>query len=250
MRRFGLTGFPLGHSFSAKYFAGKFRDEAITDCEYVNYPLSDISIVRDLFLKDKSLEGLNVTIPDKKSVIQYIDEIDQEASLIGAVNVIKAYREGNQVKLKGFNTDAYGFAVSLPDDIKKRVGKVLVLGSGGAAAAIIHALSMSGFSPLVVSRSGLPGTIAYDRLSPQLISEAVMIVNATPLGMYPDTEGRPEIDYDSLQPEQLLYDLVYNPLTTSFMKEGAARGCRTMNGLKMLENQADRAWEIWNDSSL
>ena len=193
-----MTGFPLGHSFSAKYFAEKFRNEAITDCEFVNYPLSDIGIVRDLFLKDKSLEGLNVTIPYKKSVIQFIDEVDPEALQIGAVNVIKAYRTGAKLRLKGFNTDAYGFTVSLPDDFKNRGGKVLVLGSGGAAAAVLHSLSVSGFSPVVVSRSGMAGTIAYDQLSPGLIREAVMIVNTTPLGMYPNSEGRPEIDYDAL----------------------------------------------------
>ncbi|MBE0676406.1 MAG: shikimate dehydrogenase [Bacteroidales bacterium] len=250
MKRFGLTGYPLGHSFSAGYFAEKFRINGQTDCEYANFPVTSAGLIRSLFADDSALMGLNVTIPYKQQVISYIDELDTTAAEIGAVNVIKAYRAAGKLRLKGFNTDSYGFGASLPEEIVSAPGKALVLGIGGASAAVSHSLMKLGFEVVAVSRNADKSSVTYDLLSREMIGSSKIIVNTTPLGMHPDTGSRPPLDYDSLTPEIFLYDLVYNPTVTEFMREGALRGCRTMNGLRMLQLQADRTWEVWNDDAL
>jgi shikimate dehydrogenase len=247
MRYFGLTGFPLSHSFSEKYFNDKFSGERITDAIYKNYPLEKASGVRELFLKYSSLSGLNVTIPHKQSVIPFLDEIDSVAAAIGAVNVIKPYRTGSSLILKGFNTDAAGFLESLPPFLAERGGDALVLGSGGAALAVIHVLTKLNFRISVVNRSVRRGTLSFDDVTNELLANATIIVNATPLGMYPEITGKPLLQYEGLSASTLLYDLVYNPPVTQFMAEGIKRGCKVINGYKMLEIQAERAWNIWND---
>jgi len=250
MRRFGLTGFPLSHSFSAKYFSDKFATLKITDCEYLNFPASEVSEIRSLFERDHLLCGLNVTIPHKKAILGILDTVEQTASAIGAVNVIKASRNGDKLKLKGFNTDIFGFSESLPPDVSERGGVAIVLGSGGAANAVIHALRTMDFKILIVSRRGGPGTILYKDLEATIVRNASLIVNTTPLGMFPDSGKLPDIRYDNLTESTFLYDLIYNPATTQFMSEGIKRGCRAMNGQRMLKLQADKSWEIWNDDSL
>jgi len=250
MRRFGLTGFPLTHSFSAKYFSEKFASQKITDSEYLNFPIREIKEIRTLFEKDPHLCGVNVTIPHKKTVIGLLDLVEPVASSIGAVNVVKAYRKGSELCLKGFNTDIPGFRESLPSDISERGGVAIVLGSGGASQAVIHALRSLGFAVVVVSRTSGPENIGYHDLTETTIKNANLIVNTTPLGMFPDINNSPNINYEYLSDSTFLYDLIYNPETTRFMSEGLKRGCRVMNGRKMLEIQADKSWEIWNDDSV
>ncbi|MDX9928609.1 MAG: shikimate dehydrogenase [Bacteroidales bacterium] len=250
MKKYGLVGYPLEHSFSAKYFNDKFSREGVMDCGYVNYPLENISLLRSLFLKDPCLAGVNVTIPYKIGVIEYLDSIDETALATGAVNVVKSYRKPAGLILKGFNTDVYGFKFSLPADIACQRGKAIVLGTGGASLAVIHVLKKLGFELIMVSRTGKKGGITYEELTGDQTGGATMIVNTTPLGMYPDVNRKPEIPYEYLQAHQLLYDLVYNPELTSFLKEGRKRGCRVMNGLRMLQIQADKSWDIWKDETV
>jgi len=250
MRHLGLTGFPLGHSFSPGYFNNKFKQEHVTDCRYVLYPVRSAREIKTLFERDNRLEGLNVTIPWKQEVIKYLDALDESAKDAAAVNVIKAYRSGNSLLLRGFNTDVYGFMNSLPAEFARSTSRAIILGSGGASSAVACALRKRNIQSVVVSRKPAQGRIVYQELTADLIKGSGLIINTTPLGMYPDTDGRPGIDYDSLSPDNILYDLVYNPVVTRFMEEGIKRGCRVMNGQRMLELQADRAWEIWNDPAL
>jgi shikimate dehydrogenase len=250
MRHFGLTGHPLEHSFSPGYFNNKFKQENITDCKYVLYPVSNAGEIRGLFERDSMLEGLNVTIPWKQEVLIYLDGLDKSAKDAGAVNVIKAERTGNRLLLKGFNTDVFGFLTSLPEEVAESTDRAIILGSGGASSAVTCALRTLNTQFVVVSRTPSPGRIIYKELTAEFIACSKLIINTTPLGMYPYTDGKPGIDYSSLSPYNFLYDLVYNPAVTKFMEEGIRRGCRVMNGQRMLELQADRAWEIWNDPAL
>lgn len=250
MRKFGLVGFPLKHSFSEEWYSSMFAVEKHHDCVYSNYPVRNVKQIHDLFLNDDQLEGVNVTMPYKQTVIDITDRLDDTAREVHAVNVLKASRLGGRLSLTGFNTDIFGFEHSLPADIKNGKGAAIVLGTGGAAAAVIFVLRKLEFDIIQVSRNPGIGIVTYDQLDNHYLKKASVIVNATPLGMYPDTETRPDIDYDSLSAGQLLYDLVYNPGITSFMNEGIARQCRVMNGRRMLEIQAARAWSIWNDNSL
>jgi len=247
MRRFGLIGYPLSHSFSAKYFSDKFISLNISDCEYLNFPIESAEMVRTLFEMDETLQGINVTIPHKKEVIGFLDHVDKTAFEIGAVNVIKAFRNGSVITLKGYNTDSPAFISTLPAQISERGGVALVLGSGGAANAVIYALGTLNIETLVVSRTKRPGTISYTDLNRTLFKRTSIIVNATPLGMVPNPDTFPEIDYNLILSSTLLYDLVYNPAITQFMHQGIKHGCEVINGLKMLETQADMSWEIWNN---
>ena len=246
MRHFGLTGFPLEHSFSPRYFNNKFRQEGLSDCKYELYPVTTANVIRDLFEADKQLEGLSVTIPWKQEVIGILDELDDSATEAGAVNVVRAKWCDGRLNLRGYNTDVYGFMASLPEGFKRSNVRAIVLGSGGASAAVACALQKLEIDHIVVSRRAGQGTILYSELTSKIIEESQLVVNATPLGMFPDTESKPDIDYNSLSSDTLLYDLVYNPPVKKFMEEGIRRGCRVMNGQRMLELQADRAWEIWN----
>ncbi len=247
MRHFGVTGYPLGHSFSASYFAGKFQSENIGDAAFFNFPVKRASSVRELFVKDQMLIGLSVTLPYKRSVIPFLDSIDHEVENIGAVNSIRAVRSDGSLHLRGFNTDHYGFSRSLTErEGFKRGGRAIILGAGGAAAAVRYALEYLDFDILRVSRKRYTGSVLYEDITASDIGSADIIVNATPLGMYPETDASPPIDYGCARPDTLFYDLVYNPPVTRFMEEGAARGADTMNGSRMLVLQAERSWEIWN----
>lgn len=246
MKRFGLIGYPLGHSFSKKYFTEKFEKEEIEDCEYDLYPLEDIEELPDLIKSEKELIGLNVTIPYKQQVIRFLDEIDAKAEQIGAVNTIKIQGK----KLKGYNTDYIGFKESLvkfvgPNPMPE---KALILGTGGASKAVKTALDDLHIEYQFVSRNPTEGQLSYDLLNTQysILSTAKLIINTTPLGMAPATESLPDLPYHQLTEQHYLYDLVYNPLKTAFMQKGIDARCWVKNGLEMLYGQAEAAWEIWN----
>jgi shikimate dehydrogenase len=249
MRKFGLIGYPLGHSFSKKYFAEKFSRERIMECSYENYPLTTIGQLPDLILNE-NIDGLNVTIPYKSSVIKFLDNIDPEADAIGAVNVIKVKRIKDKAELYGFNSDITGIMDTLLPVISSEIKNALVLGTGGSSKAVCHVLKKINLHYTLISREKKYGCLNYPDISPEIIRDTQLIINATPLGMYPETEGKPDVKYDLLGRKHILFDLVYNPEITSFLKMGKERGCTILSGLKMLHSQAERSWEIWNDDTL
>lgn len=240
MRHYGLIGHPLGHSFSARFFADKFAAEGIDAC-YDNYDLNSIDEVRDLWPR---LAGFNVTIPYKQDIIPYLSSMSEEAQAIGAVNVVRV--SGDQ--LHGYNTDVIGFRESLRPLLQPWHTHALVLGTGGASKAVCHALNQLGIAWTYVSRTPRPGYLTYEQLrqEPQHIAESLLIVNCSPLGTYPHIEGCPDIPYDRLTPRHLCYDLVYNPERTRYMELASAQGASVKNGLEMLHLQALAAWDIWN----
>jgi len=250
MRKFGLIGFPLGHSFSKQYFADKFSRESISDCSYENYELADISLLKEVILSDDEICGLNVTIPYKTSVIKYIDNLDHEASLIGAVNVIRISSPDGKKMLNGFNTDIYGFRESILPYLRNDIRAALVLGTGGSSKAIDYVLASMGIKVTNVSRHPNQGCIAYGQVNEKVLSENQLIVNTTPLGMYPETGTLPDIKYQFLNSNHILYDLVYNPEDTLFLQAGKERGCTVIGGKMMLNLQAEKSWSIWNNNDL
>ena len=242
---FGLVGYPLGHSFSESFFNNKFNSEGI-DAQYLNFEIPNINEFRNIINNNTNLRGLNVTIPYKEQVIPYLDDIDITASEIGAVNVVKFISNGNNLILKGFNSDVIGFCNSLKPLLKLHHTHALVLGTGGAAKAIAHGLKSLGIEPIYVSRSKKDGVLTYDELTPEIIEKYQVIVNTTPAGMYPHVDTCPDIPYHLLTPQHLCYDVVYNPDITLFMKKSQEQGAVVKNGLEMLILQALAAWEIWN----
>jgi shikimate dehydrogenase len=250
MRKFGLIGYPLGHSFSQKYFTEKFALEKITDCSYENFPLKQLEHFPDLIRDNPDLCGLNVTIPYKTGILNYIDVPETAIEEIGAVNVLKIKRVTGEIKIFGFNSDVTGIRDSILPHLNGNIKNVLILGTGGSSRAVSCTMKMLGLNVQLVSRRKRPGILCYIDLTPELIKNTDIIVNTTPLGMYPDISTRPEINYDLLDERHILFDLVYNPEHTSFLKMGKVRGCRIITGLKMLYSQADRSWEIWNDPNL
>ncbi len=246
MRKFGLTGFPLGHSFSAGYFSRKFEREGIEGCSYFNFPLDNIDQLPELINSEPFLEGLNVTIPYKTSVMAYLDYLDPEAAAVGAVNVIKISRDAEKPRLEGYNSDIRGISDSIASFLALPECEVLVLGTGGASKAVCHVLRQAGLRYFLVSRNRREGIISYGDISRELLQRVSLIINTTPLGMYPDTQSFPDIDYSLLDSHHTLFDLVYNPEITVFLAKGQERGCGIITGLKMLVSQAERSWEIWN----
>ena len=244
-KRFGLLEKNISYSFSKKYFTEKFKALDLKQFEYVNYDLEQIEDFSKNVLIDKEiLGGLNVTIPYKELVIPFLDEIDEDADKIGAVNTIKILENG---KLKGYNTDAYGFETSLKSCWKGDEQGALILGTGGASKAIAHVLRKLGISFLFVSRAkSNEQTVSYKDLDEKLILEHELIINCSPLGTYPDIHAKPEIPYWFLTERHLLFDLIYNPEMTAFLKMGETAGAIVKNGSSMLKHQADRSWEIWN----
>ena len=249
MNTYGLIGFPLKHSFSAKFFAEKFRCEKI-DAEYLNFEIEDIQEIRHIILFNQHLKGLNVTIPYKEQVISFLDEISPEAQKIGAVNVIKVDRKPGDMyyyRLTGYNTDYIGFKQSLAPLIDPGAHrKALILGTGGASKAVAQALTDMQIEWKYVSRSHRDDGFTYTDLSPEILSEYTLIVNASPVGSFPQTEDCPDIPYKLLTPRHLLYDLIYNPEETLFLRKGKTQGATTKNGREMRELQARAAWEVWN----
>ena len=243
MRKFGLIGYPLGHSFSGNYFREKFLHEQIADCVYSNYEIDSISGLRDI-LKDPELEGLNVTIPYKESVIPFLHKKDPVVTAIGASNCIRI-RDGIRM---GFNTDVIGFEKSLIEKLTSEDEYELILGTSGSSKAVAWVLQQKGIRFLFVSRnvSGQPDQISYSELNRQIIQKYTLIVNTTPLGMFPNSGTSADIPYAYIGPDHYLFDLVYNPSKTLFLEKGEAAGARIKNGADMLAIQAEASWEIWN----
>ena len=242
MRQFGLIGFPLSHSFSKGYFATKFATENIADAQYENYPIESIDAFAALWENNPSLKGLNVTIPYKKLVIPFLQHPSDVVQAIQACNCIRLY-EG---ALYGYNTDVIGFEQSLLPFLQSHHQKALVLGTGGAAAAVEWVLKKLGIAYQLVSRNESEGCIPYEALTPAMIQAHTLIVNTSPVGMYPNVEESPNLPYEAITAKHHLYDLVYNPAQTKFLTLGAAQGATTQNGLEMLHIQANASWEIWN----
>ena len=245
MRRFGLIGFPLGHSFSKKYFTEKFLLEGI-DARYDLYELKSLDEFTELKVSE-NLCGLNVTIPYKQQIIPFLDEMDETAAEIGAVNVIKFIRNGNDLKLKGYNSDAIGFLQSIRPYLKPHHNKALILGTGGASLAFDYTLRKLGIETTFVSRTPAEGQLSYSDLSETVLNEYPIILNASPVGTFPDVERCPDIPHQYLTSRHLLFDAVYNPAETLFLQKGKAQGTTVLNGEGMLTGQAEAAWKIWNE---
>ena len=247
MDKYGLIGFPLGHSFSISYFNQKFTDEGI-NAKYENFEISSITQLQEVLDLNPNLRGLNVTIPYKEKVIEYLDSVTPEAQAIGAVNVIRVTHEGKKVRLKGYNSDVFGFTQSIEAMLdKKWHKKALILGTGGASKAVNYGLKSLGLETVYVSRYQRPGTIQYESITPEVIKEYNVIVNCTPVGMYPHTEECPPLPYEAMDRHTILYDLIYNPDETLFMKRGREYGAEVKNGLEMLLLQAFASWEFWHE---
>jgi shikimate dehydrogenase len=246
MKLLGLIGYPLSHSFSAGYFSEKFRKEGIRDFEYRNFPLQNLSGFRELVKTHPDLIGLNVTIPYKEEIIDYIDKIDPVAKKISAVNTLKFFQDGSRKAITGYNTDYYGFRDSLVPNLDSGHRNALILGTGGASKAVAFVLDELGIKYLYVSRKPEGGELGYHDLCISVIQKHLLIINTTPLGTFPEIRSFPDIPYDLLSPDHLLYDLVYNPPETEFLRFGRQKGTKCINGQKMLELQAEKSWEIWN----
>lgn len=245
MEKYGLVGFPLGHSFSRNFFNEKFKNEHI-DAEYINFELPSIELFPSVIAQNPELRGLNVTIPYKEKVIPYLDELSEEARAIGAVNVIRVKQHHGTAHLKGFNSDVIGFMRSIEPLMRPFHRKALVLGTGGASKAVIHGLKQSGVQPTYVSRTPREGMLNYAQLTPETMDEYKVIVNCSPVGMFPHTEECPDIPYEYIGPQHLLYDLVYNPDETMFLRKGRERRATVKNGLEMLHLQAHAGWDFWH----
>ena len=276
MTTYGLIGYPLGHSFSRKFFTEKFEKEGI-DAQYLNFEIPSIEEFPEIIKNNPELRGLNVTIPYKQQVMQYLDEISEEAKAIGAVNVVRIERpspqpspimgretmrnagnkpdglpikgdmsEGLRGSLIGYNSDVIGFVESIKPLLKPHHKKALILGTGGASKAIRYGLEKKlGMKTLFVSRSAREGMITYEEVTAEVLKEYEVIVNCSPVGMYPHVDECPALPYEAMNENNLLYDLVYNPLETRFMKKGAEQGATVKNGLEMLHLQAIASWKFW-----
>ena len=249
---FGLIGHPLSHSFSKDYFTEKFRREGL-NCEYQNYDIVEISLIRKL-VSENDLKGFNVTIPYKEAILPYLDELDPIAAEVGAVNTVKVLHGG---RLKGYNTDVIGFASSLrtvrslprvkrDGSNAKYVIAALVLGTGGASKAVQYVLRKNNIPFHLVSRNPQKGDFTYKNLTPEIIQSHLLIINTTPVGMAPHCDEAPLIPYDAVTPKHLLFDLIYNPEETLFLRYGREQGAKTINGLTMLHAQAEASWSFWN----
>lgn len=247
MDKYGLIGFPLGHSFSRNFFNEKFENEGIK-AKYINFEIPQIEDLPEILASNPELKGLNVTIPYKQKVMAYLDELSPEAKAIGAVNVIRVSHKGKDVVLKGFNSDVIGFTRSIEPMLEPAHKKALILGTGGASKAIEYGLKTLGLETLFVSRTKKENTITYEEVTPEIIKEYNVIVNCTPLGMYPKADTCPDIPYEAMDGHTILYDLIYNPDETLFLTKGARYGAKTKNGLEMLLLQAFASWEFWNDT--
>lgn len=243
MKYFGLIGFPLKNSFSSTYFNDRFKNLQMTDHRYQNYALASIDELPKLLTDTPDLIGFNVTIPHKQSIIPLLDELDETAVAVGAVNCVK--RNTITGKLTGYNTDVYGFEQTILPYLKQ-TNKALILGTGGAAKAVAYVLQKNKIPFVYVSRDPQKDQLGYHQLTEDVLRDHQLIINCTPLGMYPNTEQAPEIPYQLITPRHIAYDLIYLPEQTEFLKKCAAQGATIHNGLKMLHLQADKSWEIWN----
>jgi shikimate dehydrogenase len=259
MKQYGLIGYPLSHSFSKKYFTEKFKKENISDCEYNLYPIENIDQLPQLIADNPTLYGLNVTIPYKESVIPFLDELDETAKAVGAVNCVKILRDENNHRLIGYNTDVFGFRQSIKPFLEIQHERALILGTGGASKAVAYVLKEIGIDFYFVSRNKNQESrvesqekkdkiFTYEELNENVINTFKLIVNTSPVGTFPNIKDAPAIPYQFISASHLLYDLVYNPPETEFLKRGKARGAATVNGLSMLQQQAEEAWSVWHKS--
>ena len=250
MKKYGLIGYPLNHSFSKRFFTEKFETEKI-DSTYENFEIDSIEKFPGIISNNPEIIGLNVTIPYKEQVIRFFDDLDDSAREIGAVNTVRVIRSESGIKLKGFNTDTFGFEKSLKPLLKNYHKKALILGTGGASKAIKYVLKNLGIEYISASIEELnENEISYDDIDAKMMAERLLIINATPLGTFPKTETCPAIPYEYITGRHLLFDLVYNPEATLFMEKGTAKGAEVKNGYEMLLEQALKAYEIWNSSEL
>ena len=245
MDKYGLVGYPLGHSFSRDFFNEKFKNEGI-DAEYVNFEIPSIERFPEIITENANLCGLNVTIPYKEKIIPYMDELSEEARHIGAVNVVRIGMRKGKPYLKGFNSDVIGFTRSIEPLLEPIHRKALILGTGGASKAVHYGLHRLGIETRFVSRNPKEDSLTYPQLTPEIMDEYKVIVNCTPVGMYPHTEECPALPYTAIGRNHLLYDLVYNPEETLFLRKGREHGAITKNGLEMLILQAYAGWEFWH----
>jgi shikimate dehydrogenase len=246
---FGLIGYPLEHSFSAKYFQNKFQEQNILDCFYQNFEIQNINQLPSLILENPTLLGLNVTIPHKQNVIKYLHILSNEAQEIGAVNTIKIIRNQQSYILKGYNTDAYGFAQSIKPFLDIHHQKALILGKGGAAKAVAYVLKNLGIDYFFVTRQTKESLqdLHYNELNQYAIETIKLIINTSPVGMFPNINEMPNIPYTGIGEQHLCIDLIYNPQETLFLKKSKEKGAKILNGLPMLKLQAEKSWEIWNE---
>ncbi|WP_289039808.1 shikimate dehydrogenase [uncultured Zobellia sp.] len=242
--RFGLVGKDISYSFSRGYFTQKFADLGLEDHSYENFDFQAIEEIQDVLDNNSDIKGMNVTIPYKQEVMPFLTELDPEAEKIGAVNTIQFSKKG----LKGFNTDAYGFKNAMAPFLKPHHTKALILGTGGASKAVAYVLGELGISFIFVSRNPGKNKISYDQVTEEVLKEHTILINCTPLGTHPNIEQRPALPYEFITDQHFLFDLIYNPEKTAFLAAGEAKGAQISNGLRMLELQADRSWEIWQES--
>jgi shikimate dehydrogenase len=242
-KRFGLLGRNINYSFSKGYFTDKFNNENFTGCTYENFDIPEISSFPEIIKNTSDLKGLNVTIPYKETVIPFLDKLSKNAAQIGAVNTIKITKKG---KLKGYNTDYYGFKKSLEPLLQPHHKKALILGTGGASKGVAFALDELGILYTFVSREAKEDTIDYDRINATTFDNYQIIINSTPVGTSPNVDAFPLIPYEFFTDKHIAYDLIYNPAETQFLKRAAAKGAQIKNGLDMLIFQAEKAWKIWN----
>lgn len=246
MDKYGLIGLTLGHSFSQSYFNEKFENEDI-NAVYINFEIPSIKVLPEVIAQNPELKGFNVTIPYKQQVMNFLDSITPEAKAIGAVNVVKISHKGKKTVMKGYNSDVVGFTRSIEPLLEPCHKKALILGTGGAAKAINYGLKSLGLETQFVSRRKAEGVICYDDIDSNTMKEYKVIVNCTPCGMYPKAEECPKLPYEAMDSHTLLYDLIYNPDETMFMKQGAKYGATVKNGLEMLLLQAFVSWDFWHD---
>ncbi len=247
MKRYGLIGYPLTHSFSKRYFTEKFETEKI-DSTYENFEIDNIDKFPEIIKNNPEIIGLNVTIPYKEQVIPFLDELNDSAREIGAVNTVKITRSQSGVHLKGFNTDTFGFESSLKPLLKPHHNKALILGTGGASKALKYVLSKLGIDFISASIEELKeNEIKYEDIDEAMMAERLLIIHATPLGTFPKTDACANIPYEFITEKHLLFDLVYNPEVTLFLQKGAEKGATIKNGYDMLLGQANKAYEIWNE---
>ncbi len=245
MDTYGLIGFPLGHSFSKDYFEKKFSKEAI-QAQFLNFEIEKVTSLPSILQEYPKLKGFSVTIPHKETIIPLLDELDTSVQKIGAVNSVKVMRKNGKPYTKGYNTDYYGFGKSLDAFLQNKKVKALILGTGGAAKAVAYALQHRNIEHIFVSRTPKQGQLQYSELNAATVKEYQLIINSTPLGTFPNIDSSPPIPYEYLNSNHFLFDLVYNPKETSFLRKGKENGAKICNGYDMLCYQADHSWEIWN----
>ena len=253
-KSYGLIGYPLSHSFSKKYFTEKFAKEHIIDCEFNAFAIEEIDLLPQLIKDNPTLKGLSVTIPYKESVIPFLDELDVTAKAVGAVNCIKIVSgsKSQELRLVGYNTDVFGFRQSIKPFLETQHERALILGTGGASKAVAYVLKEIGIDCYFVTcnkknnKQQTTNIFDYSELNENVINAFKLIVNTSPVGMYPNVDDASEIPYNFITSSHLLYDLVYNPIETEFLKRGKQKGASVVNGLSMLQQQAEEAWKIWN----